>query len=458
MALIILFELAIVMFLSMFSEPVVQIFGKPIIDPGLEGNARDRTARIIMLYHSLAVPFLAATSYFVLSKYPVREALEIQAKWAITSGALVTGFFGMLFGYGANIFFDGWVAHGLFIFGLSIAFYGGVLLTIGIWPTKRFATLKDQQELMWKGINLESLNMALTIVAILISGVIGAWAGANFGRGFNAVLAEDIVGNENHNLGYSYNEMVVSHLHIMIALLCGAVLLLTMKYSRLHGRLARLNHFLYIPGIVIISLGAWLVITPWDGAHKVINIGAGFLLTVGVITAIWGILQIHTRILGENYKQASPKDKIIATFKDPVELALYWQLIWVNVTSTFPGVYVAINLEKFRSPEYQDLERTFNTGHWHVLATICAIMILMLTIKWFDVKGWIYQFTGWTALIGSTIGFGFATLYMVGRKPGEEGFLTVLMIDVGTMFMFMSVGVFGIYYLVKKFTSNEFDS
>ncbi len=456
LALIILFELAIIVFLSTFSQPVVELFGKPLIPIDLDNSERGRVARIVMLYHALAVPFLAAVSYFTLDWYEVRESLELQAKWSITSGALLTGFTGMLFAYGSNIkFSDDWVAHGLFIFGLSVTFYGGVLLAIAIWPTKDFAQ-SDQPELMFKGINLENFNMGLNIVAILISGVIGAWAAAHFGNGFEAVLAEDIVRDENKNIGFSYNEMVVSHLHIMVALLAAAVLLLTLKHSKMDGKLLRISHFLFTPGVVIISLGAWLVITTYEGAHKVINIGAGFLLIVGAIVAVYGIMNISKNVLGEGYETASSKDKIIATFKDPVDLALYWQLIWVNATSTFPGVYVAINLELYRSEEYTELERTFNTGHWHVLATIVAMMMVMLTIKWFDIKGKMATFAGWSTLIGTIFGFGFATLYML-RKPGDDGLLLFLLIDVGVMFMFMAVGIFGLYYLVKKFTTDEFD-
>lgn len=454
LALIILFELGIILFLSTFSQPVVEIFGKPLIPIDLDASERSRVARIIMLYHALAVPFLAAVSYFVLDWYEVRKSLELQAKWSITIGALLTGFSGMMFGYGSNLPINDWVMHGLFIFGLSITFYGGVLLAIALWPNKEFPTFKEDKGEWYRGINLEQFNMAITIIAILISGVIGAYAASNFGKGFEAVLAEDIVRRDDHNVGYSYNEMIVSHLHIMVALLSAAVLLLTLKYSKMSGKLLKISHLLYIPGIFILSLGAWLVITPWGSAHVVINVGAGFLLLVGGIVAVYGIMAISKRILGDGYEAASKGEKVKAIFKDPVDLALYWQLIWVNVVTTFPGVYVAVHLEQYRSEEYTELERTFNTGHWHVLATIDAMMVLMLAVKYFGVKGKLGKFIGWSTLFGTIIGFGFATIYIL-RKPGDDAFWSFILIDVGVMLMFLATGVFGLWYLVEHFSSKE---
>ncbi len=405
-----------------------------------------------MLYHALAIPFLAAVSYFVLDWYEIRGALEQQAKWAITVGALLTGFFGMVYGYSP---YDSQVPHGLFIFGLSLSFYGAVLLLIGIWPRSTFP-VEEKDAPMLGSINLEYLNMSLTILAILISGIIGAWVGSNIGTNFDVVLAEDVVRSPNGNIGWSLKEMVVSHLHIMVALLAAAILLLTMKYSGMKGRLQKINHLLYIPGITILSVGAWLVITPWDKAHVVINVGAMFLLLVGLNTAIYGIHRISVRILGDRYAESSALTKFGAIFKDPVDLTLYFQLIWVNVTSTFPGVWVAIHLEEFRTEEYTDIERTFNTGHWHVLATICAMMVLMLAVKYLNVKGKIHDFVGWSALIGTIFGFGFATLYML-RSPSDDGFLTFILIDVGVMFMFMATGIFGLYYLIKHFFTDEME-
>ena len=441
---IILFELAIVGFLSTFSQPVVEIFGKPIIPIDLANSDRDRVARIIMLYHALGVPFLAAVTYFVLEFFEVRENVKSQIRGTVTIGALTTGLFGISFAY---VLTD-WVSHGLFIAGLTISFYAGALLSYGVWPTRTFPSDSEFRGSKLKNINLEYLNLTLTIFAILTSAAIGAYAAAHFGNGFDAALAEDIVRRE-HNI---YERSVVSHLHIMVALLAAAVMLILLRISGMKGKLFHISQLLYTPGVIIMAIGAWLVVPDFEKAHVIINVGAGFLLLVGGILAVYGMIETSKKMLGDSYNDSSFGQKMKGLFRDPVNLTLYFQLIWVNVVSTFPGVYVAINLETYRSDAYEELERTFNTGHWHVLVTLIAIMVLLMSVNLFGVKGKVRTYIGWFSFFGTIIGFGFTTLYML-RDPATDGFTLFLLIDVGVMLMFLAVTILGIYYLYKWATN-----
>ncbi|MHA2090858.1 MAG: hypothetical protein ACW98K_08355 [Candidatus Kariarchaeaceae archaeon] len=392
-AFIILFELAILVFLSTFSEPVVQIFGDPIIPIDLEDSERSRVARIVMLYHALAVPFVAAVAFFVMEFYEIRESVEQQAKWSILTGAVITGITGIDFAYGLT----DWTAHGLFLLGLSISFYGGVLLAIGIFPTRTFPKKDDDKGSRLFNRNLEYLNLWLVVMAILVSAVIGAMAGARFGNGFEATLAEDIVREEDHTV---YERMVISHLHIMVALLATAAMIIVFRHSEMRGKLFHRSMLLTLPGIIIMSIGAWLVVTGWEQAHMVINVGAMFLLAAAAILAWYGIRKISMEELGDKYHNplllTGPTRfkririfliRLRASLRDPVNFGMYFQFIWVNITVTFPGIYVAINLDTYRSAEYEEVERAFNTGHWHVLATMIAIIMLFLSMNYFDIQG-----------------------------------------------------------------------
>lgn len=100
-ALLILFEFGIVLFLSSFSEPVVEVFGNPILDPiwKIELDESDRAARIIMLYHAMAAPFIAAAVLFVLEFCEVRETHVSKIKWALIPGTFLTAISGMVFAY-----------------------------------------------------------------------------------------------------------------------------------------------------------------------------------------------------------------------------------------------------------------------------------------------------------------------------------------------------------------------
>ena len=89
-------------------------------------------------------------------------------------------------------------------------------------------------------------------------------------------------------------------------------MLLTLRKANMTGFWFKLCQWLYTPGVIILSIGAWLVITPWDSAHVVINVGAGFLLLVGGIIATYGWIDIAKNKLGAGFAEASAGKKIIA--------------------------------------------------------------------------------------------------------------------------------------------------
>ncbi|MHA2270738.1 MAG: hypothetical protein ACXACI_02680 [Candidatus Hodarchaeales archaeon] len=445
-ALLILFEFGIVLFLSSFSEPVVEVFGNPILDPiwKIDLDESDRAARIIMLYHAMAVPFITAVVLFVLEFCEVRESYVSRIKWALIPGTFLTAISGIIFAY----ILDDWTAHGLFIFGLSLSFYGGVLLLLGTFPTKNFPEFADKEgrPLLW-GIDLEQLNLMLVIACLLTSTIIGGWAAAYFGRGLEAFLAEDVVREESHNI---YERAIVSHLHIMVALLAAAVMIVVFRYSEMKGRWYFIAMLLTTPGMLIMSVGAWLVIPEQthDFAHRIINVGAGFLLAAALILALHGWSKTSKEILGEDYDAASWTQRAIAALKDPVKFGMYFQFVWVNLVVTIPGIYVAINLDTYRSDGYEEVERAFNTGHWHVLATLTAIVVLFLAIDCFSIKGNFRQAIGWLLLAGSIIGFGFTVFYML-RDPDMDKMLSFYLIDAGVALIFAGVAILCLALLLK---------
>ena len=55
-------------------------------------------------------------------------------------GYIVTMIFGLLFAY----FGHNWAFHGLYIAGLSLIFFAGVLLVIALWPWNREVYITDK--------------------------------------------------------------------------------------------------------------------------------------------------------------------------------------------------------------------------------------------------------------------------------------------------------------------------
>lgn len=230
--LIILFEFAAILFLFSFSQPVQSLLGRPLIPVQLDAD--NRVGRIIMLYHALAIPFICALAFFTLTFYEIRPNYLNQIKLTLIPGSMITTVSALAFAYIRRSM----LIHGFYIFGLSLVFFGGVLLVIAIFPTKTFPAPERNQEApyLW-GINLEYLNIWLTAIFLLISSAIGAAAGAYFGTEFEAKLAEDIVRQE-HNV---LERLVISHLHIMVALASAVILLLVFRYVKMKGFWYRLT-------------------------------------------------------------------------------------------------------------------------------------------------------------------------------------------------------------------------
>ncbi len=440
--------LGIVMFLGSFSEPMRAVVGRPLLPITLD--EKERAGRIIILYHSLAIPFLAGVVFLVMNYYDIRERLEPLIRWPLLIGAIMTPITGMLFSYIFNTFMLDefefrWVFHGLFLVSLSLVFFSGVLFLIGIFPTKTFPKRETHQTSPYYAwINLEYLNMAIVTICLLISAIIGAIVGSFFGNGFEAILSEDIV-RKDHNI---LERMVISHLHIMVALLAAAVMLLVFRYTKPKGKWYRIALYLAIPGIIIMSIGAWLVIPDFERAHQIINVGASFLLLSALILTILGWTKISKEKLGTEFDTAPLSKKIRAIFSDPVKFGMYFQFVWVNFVVTIPGIYVAFNLDLYRTDAYTEIERAFNTGHWHVLATLIAIIVLYMLIDIYSVNPKARAAIGWILLAGTVIGFGFTVPYMI-RAPGTEKTLFFMLIDVGVALMFLGLALYALFLIIR---------
>lgn len=337
-----------------------------------------------MLYHSLAIPFLASLVYLILARLDMPEQIAQGIRPAITAGFLLTSIGGLTFAYlGRN-----WLFHGVYLLGLSLTFYAGVLLAVGLFPRKH----SPERLARWA--------FWIMAVATLISALIGAAVGSFFGNGFKAILAEDIIRQE-HDV---FQRGVIAHLHIMLTLIDVAILLLVARITPLGPRSARWVYGLTIGGTVIVSFATWgVIIGPLEKvAHKVINVGAGFLLPAGILVAAVG------------FRTLAREGNLL---RDPFRFGLYWFLISVNLVVTAPGVYVAMNLETYRLPAYLEVERAIAVGHWHVLATLSAAMGFLLVAHLRRSRTWAARMSAWGMTVGTSVAFVFIMPYLF-RQPG----------------------------------------
>ena len=142
MVLAVAWDAILVASLAPFSGPLQSLGLAGLL--GLDLGDADRVGRIIMLYHSLSIPFVAALVYLVLDQVPmgapeeearVRRSIVVP----ITLGAALTSIGGMTFAYAGR----NWAWHGIYIVGLSLVLYAGVLLAVALWPPRRWATARS---------------------------------------------------------------------------------------------------------------------------------------------------------------------------------------------------------------------------------------------------------------------------------------------------------------------------
>jgi hypothetical protein len=404
---------------------------------GIVLDEAGKVGRAIMLYHALAVPFVAALVYLILDALPFDEKTPRLVRPTVTAGYMLTSVGGLGFAYLGG----GWMAHGLFLVGLSLVFYAGVVLCVGLFPWQR-GTAGDP------AFSMERLAFWLMALYMLVSAAIGGAAGAYFGNGFAAFLAEDVLRSE-HDLG---QRAIIAHLHIMLTLIDVAILLIVARRFDLRGRAYRLAMPLIVVGMTVTSFATWSVMVIEKIAHKIINVGAAFLLPGAIVVALDGFARlVRERLAGQGPNEATVGHRLRALLSDPVRFGIFFELIFVNLVVTGPGVYVAFNLETYRQPAFLEVERTIAVGHWHVLATLSAVVALLVVIDRLGVQGLVRQLVGWAVLAGSTLAFVFVQFYMF-RRPGQEVAWAVPFLDVGigillvALFAFLAISLPGRYH------------
>ncbi len=382
--------------LGMLSGPMREIIHLPITLDDAE-----RTGRLVMLYHSLAIPFVAAITYFILEMVPMPEGMAKTVRRTITPGYMLTTIGGLGFAYLGR----SWVLHGLFIFGLSLVFYAGVVLMIALWPW-RYPN-ENPAYAHIGSLSLERMAFFVVAVTMLVSVLIGAVAASYFGNGFEAVLAEDVV-REEHTLGQL---AVIAHLHIVLALIDVAILLLIVRAFDMKGGWHKAAMPLIIVGTIVMSFGCWGVMLWEDIAHDIIYAGSSLVLLGALFVVIDGIgVLIREQLAEMGIQKATFGQKMKALVRDPLRFGYFFQIIWVQFVMVFPGLYTAVKLDMFRSWPLED-EKRILTGHWHILATASAVIMVLMVADRLKESGWMRQLLGWGLLFGANLAFTAATFY-----------------------------------------------
>ena len=383
-------------------EIVVKALGMQIVQAEREG-------RIIILYHSIAMAIIAIETYMVTGLLKMKESFKTAINAMITVGYILTMVFGMGFAY----FGRNWAFHGLYITGLSLIFFSGVLLIIALNPWNREYYITDKDYARTKsGFDLERAAFFATAVTTVLSSLFGAVPGSYYGNGFETFLAENII-RIPHKTVMEYS--VIGHLHIMLALIGIMITLIIGRWLNFKGILHKIAMPLMILGTIVLNLGVWGVVTPLEPvAHMVIYVGATPSMFAALLLLIWdwnklikdGTAHIQKPNLGH---------KLSALVRDPLKFGPTWQMLFMNFTTSGIGIFMAVKLDEIFRVWPAREERIELTGHWHVLSAIIATIILLYYGDMNGFKGKLRQWYGWSIIILSDIAFAAVTVFEMKR-------------------------------------------
>jgi len=404
---------------------VIRVFRMDLVQAEREG-------RIIILYHSIAMAVVAIETYMITSLLKMKEFYKLAIRGLITVGYLLTMIFGMGFAYWGH----NWVLHGLYITGLSLIFFAGVLLVIALWPwNKEYYQLEKGYSRTKKGLDMERVAFFAAALTTVLSALFGAVPGSYFGNGFETFLAENIIRFPEKSV---LDLSVIGHLHIMLALIAIMITLIVGRWLNFKGILHKIAMPLMILGTIVLNLGVWGVVTPLEPiAHMIIYVGA----TPSMLAALMLVIFTWDKLIREgvaDIQKPNGWQKLKALLRDPLRFGPMWQMVFMNFTTSFLGIFMAVRLDEIFRVWPAHEERIELTGHWHVLSAIVATIILLYYGDMIGLKGKLRKIYGWSIIIVSDLAFGSVTVFEMKRLFISEATQQPL---VNTLMLLMDFGL-----------------
>jgi hypothetical protein len=396
---------------GMLSGPMAELGVREVVVRLLHMDLQqaEREGRIIILYHSIAMAVVAIETYMLTSLLKMKAFFKLAVRVLITAGYMLAMIFGLIFAY----FGHNWAFHGLYITGLALIFFAGVLLCVALWPWNKeyYLTDKDYAHTQ-KGVDVERMAFFATALTTVISALFGAVPGSFFGNGFETFLAENIIRlPEKTTMQYS----IIGHLHIMLALIAIMITLIIGRWLNFKGILHKIAMPLMILGTIVLNLGVWGVATPLEPiAHMVIYVGATPSMLAALLLLIWSWAKLIREGTAELQKPNFGQ-KLAALVRDPLKFGPTWQMLFMNFTTSGIGIFMAVRLDEIFRVWPAREERIELTGHWHALSAIIATIILLYYGDMVGLKGKIRQWYGWGIIVFSDIALAGVTVFEMKR-------------------------------------------
>ena len=444
-------------FFGSLSGPMADLGVKDVMVKtfGIDLVSAEREGRLIILYHVIAMAVIAVETYIITELVPIKETQQVQINSTITIGYLAAMIGGLPFAYWGA----GWIMHGIFIAGLTLIFFAGCLLAYALWPWREEYKVKnDEYAHTKKGYDVERIAFFTVSITTLASALFGAIPGSFYGNGFFTFLAENVV---REPFKTPLQKSIIGHLHIMLALIAIACTLIICRYMDFKGILHKIAMPLFIVGSIVLTFGTWLVV-PYEGiAHAVIYGGSTIAMLGALLLVIfsWNKL-IKTGLAEKSLKKGNFFQAVAALVRDPLRFGVTWQMVFMNFTVSFIGIFVAVKLEEiFRNWTFTE-EKLILTGHWHILATLTATILLLYYADFAGLKGKARQWFGWIIIIFSDLAFGAVTIYEMKPLFVEEAYqqpvtnITNILGDIGLVAVLIALAALMVWRLTDLFRKN----
>jgi hypothetical protein len=129
---------------------------------------------------------------------------------------------------------------------------------------------------------------------------------------------------------------------------------------------------------------------------------------------------IRERLAEQGLKKATFIQKTGALLHDPLKFGALWQMVFMNFTVSGVGIFMAVKLDEIIRVWPWREERIVLTGHWHILATIVATILLLMYADLIGLQGRIRRVFGWSIIIFSNLAFAAVTLFETKRLYVSE--------------------------------------
>lgn len=426
-------------------DVVVKFFGIQLIEAEREG-------RLIILYHTLAMIVVAIETYMITDLLKIKENQRVAINSTITIGYLAVILGGLPFAYWGH----SWPLHGLFISGLALIFFSGCYLAYALFPwRKEYKVINKEYAHTRAGYSIERIAFFAMSITTLASALFGAIPGSFSGNGFETFLAENVV---REPFKPTLDLSIIGHLHIMLALIAIAASLIICRWMDFKGIWQKLAMPLMIIGSVVLAMGTWLVV-PFETAAHAIIYGGSTLAMLGALFLVifsWRKL-IREGLARKGLKKGNFFQAVAALVSDPVKFGPTWQMVFMNFTVSGVGIFVAVKLDEiFRQWQFMD-ERVILTGHWHILATLTATILLFYYADMAGLKGKARKWFGWVLIISSDLAFGSVTIYEMKRLMVDEATqqplvnTTTLLGDIGLITVLIALAAIMVWRLIDLF-------